>query len=234
MSKRDASDGSGSTAVARPAREQLFAVRTPMSARLAGTLIAVSLTVVLVTSAVAWGGEVPDWEADALRFVNDWPAWLEPVMWLFQQMGVLAAPLIGGLVIAGVARRWEYALPFILLLPLKLFVEKAVVKQLVDRRRPFETVGPDIHVRGTAFEGLSFPSGHATTAVAFAILVAAFLPRRWRPVPLIWATVVGIARLYSGEHNVLDVVAGAAMGTLFATVIWFTMLNRFVEPNGDV
>ena len=68
-------------------------------------------------------------------------------------------------------------------MPLKLILEKAVLKQLIERERPFVTVGPDITVRGPAFEGLSFPSGHTTTAFAFAILVAAFLPRRWRPLP---------------------------------------------------
>jgi membrane-associated phospholipid phosphatase len=45
--------------------------------------------------------------------------------------------------------------------------------------------------------------------------------------------VVGVARLYFGEHNVLDVVAGVAMGTMFATIIWFAILNRFVEVDGD-
>ncbi len=195
--------------------------------------VTLSLIVLVVTAAIAWDGGVPAWEADALRFVNDWPDSLEPAMWALQQVGVLAGPLIGGLVIAWVAGRWEYAIPFVLLLPLKLIVEKALLKQLVERQRPFVSIGPDIDVRGPAFEGLSFPSGHATTAVAFGILVAAFLPRPWRPLPLLWAAIVCLARLYFGEHNVLDVVAGAAMGTLFATILWFTILNRFVEPDPE-
>ena len=40
---------------------------------------------------------------------------------------------------------------------------------------------------------------------------------KWRPIPLIWAVVVGVARLYYGEHNMLDVVAGFAMGTMCQT-----------------
>ncbi len=216
-----------------PNSDQPFAVRDAISAPVAVTIIIGALAVVLVTSAVAWDGDVPDWEADALRFFNDWPDWLEPIMWTLQQFGVLAGPLLGGIVIAWTARRWDYLIPFVLLMPLKLIIEKVVLKQLVERERPFVTVGPDINVRGPAFEGLSFPSGHATTATAFAILVAAFLPPKWRPLPLIWALVVGIARLYFGEHNVLDVVAGVAMGTMFATILWFTILNRFVEVDGD-
>lgn len=214
-----------------PQRRQPFAVRDAMSTTRMIALVTVSLVIVVASSVVAWDGEVPGWEAEALRWVNDWPGWLEPIMWTLQQVGVLAGPLIGGVVIAWVARRWEYLIPFLLLMPLKLVIEKAVLKQLVERQRPFVSVGPDITVRGPAFEGLSFPSGHATTAVAFAILVAAFIPRRWRPLPLLWAAAVCIARIYFGEHNVLDVVAGAAMGTLFATILWFTILNRWVEPD---
>jgi len=216
-----------------PNRRQPFAVRDAMSTGQMLVSVTLSLIVLVTTSAVAWHGGVPSWEADALRFVNDWPDWIEPIMWTLQQLGVLAAPLIGGIVIAWVANRWEYVIPFALLLPLKLIIEKAVLKQLVERQRPFVSIGPDIEVRGPAFEGLSFPSGHATTAVAFGILVAAFLPRRWQPLPLLWAAAVCIARLYFGEHNVLDVVAGAAMGTLFATILWFTVLNRFVEPDPE-
>jgi len=211
-----------------PTRRQPFEVRDAISIRQLAITVAIASTVVIATSVVAWNGEVPGWEADALRFFNDWPDWLEPIMWALQQVGVLAGPVIGGLLIAWFARRWDFLWPFVLLMPLKLILEKAILKQLIERERPYVTVGPDINVRGPAFDGLSFPSGHATTAFAFGILVAAFLPRRWRPIPLIWAAIVAIARLYFGEHNVLDVVAGAGVGTIFATVLWFTMLNRFV------
>ena len=223
-----------STTARETSRPQPFRVRDPISATTTATAVVASVVVVLITSAVAWDGEVPGWEAEALRFFNAWPGWLEPPLWVLQQMGVLGAPLIGGVFIAWWARRWQYAIPFVLLVPLKLGIEKAVVKQLVERERPYVTVGPDIEVRGPAFEGLSFPSGHSTTAVAFAILVVAFVPPKWRPIPLVWALVVGISRLYYGEHNVLDVVAGFAMGTLFATILWFTILNRFVaEPDEE-
>ena len=84
-------------------------------------------------------------------------------------------------------------------------------------------------MRGPAFEGLSFPSGHSTTAFALFILVSAFVPYRWRYVPLIGAVLVAVARLYYGEHNALDVIAGAAMGTAFATALWYLFLNQWAE-----
>ncbi|MFT5204172.1 MAG: membrane-associated phospholipid phosphatase [Candidatus Aldehydirespiratoraceae bacterium] len=194
-------------------------------------MVGSSLLVIVAMSVVAWDGDVADWEISILGWINGWPDWLEPPIWAVQQVGVLFAPVVGGLVIVAFTRRWAHLVPFVLVLPLKLGIEKGLVKQLVERERPFTSVGPEIEVRGTAFEGLSFPSGHTTTAFALGVLLTAFLPPRWRPIPIIWAAAVGIARLYFGEHNVADIIAGAAMGTSFAVFLWWAFLNRFVHPD---
>ncbi|MGI9594613.1 MAG: phosphatase PAP2 family protein [Acidimicrobiales bacterium] len=215
-----------------PDRPQPFRVRHPVTGWLTLAVVSVAVVVIVVSSAAAADGEVAEWEAETLRFFNDWPNWLEPPMWVLQQVGVIMAPVIGGLVIVWYTRNWLHLVPFVLVLPLKLGIEKSIIKQLVERERPYVSIGPEINVRGSAFEGLSYPSGHATTAFALGILVAGFLPPRWRPLPLCWAVVVAVARLYYGEHNILDVVAGAATGTAFAMVLWFTFLNRFARPDG--
>ncbi len=207
-----------------------FFVRRRIGGLAASVIVAAAALVVLVSSLIAADGDVPRWERDLLVFFNDWPDWLEPVMWFVQQPGVLMAPVIAGLVIVWFTREWRLLIPFVAVLPLKLGIEKAIVKQLVERERPFVSVGPEIEVRGPAFGGLSFPSGHSTTAFAMFILVSAFVPHRWRFVSLAAAMTVAIARLYHGEHNFLDVVAGAAMGTAFATVLWFAFLNRWAQP----
>lgn len=192
-------------------------------------IVSLTSVVVVISSWIARTGDVPGWERSVLVFVNGWPDWLEAPMWFIQQVGVLASPIIAGLVVVAFTRRWQHFVPFFLVLPLKLGIEKGLVKQVIRRERPFTSIGPEINVRGPAFEGLSFPSGHATTAFAVGILLTAFLPARWRPVPIVWAFGVAVARLYYGEHNLLDVVAGAALGTMFATVLWFFFLNRFAD-----
>ncbi len=200
-------------------------VRTRLTPRRLAISVGASSAVIAVSSAIAWNGRVSEWEAEPLRWIVRWPDWLEPALLALQQVGVLLTPVIVGAFVGWRTKRWRHFLAFSLVLPLKLFIEKAVIKQLVDRERPFSSLGADIEVRGPQLAGLSFPSGHVTTAVATAILLTAFLPRKWRPVPIAWAGVVAVARMYLGEHNLLDVVAGAAVGTLFATVIWWTMLN---------
>lgn len=230
----DATNEADTPGDARHRRKQPFVLCRRVSGTHTVAIAAAAIGTILLSSVVAWDGTVPSWERDVLFFFNDWPDALEPLMWVLQQVGVLLGPVGGGLVIFAFTRKWQHMVPFFLVLPLKLSIEKGLVKQLVERERPFASVGDEVNVRGPAFEGLSFPSGHTTTAFALGILVSAFLPAKWRAVPIAWAFIVGIARMYYGEHNLLDVVAGAAMGTLFATTLWFLFLNRLVEDSTAV
>lgn len=210
---------------------RLFVLRHRISAAHTASVLVLGLSIIIISSIIASDLTVAEWEESALIFINDWPDALEPVMWALQQVGVIGAPIVAAVVVYYFTRKWQYFVAFAAILPLKLILEKGVVKQLVERERPFTSVGPHINVRGPAFEGLSFPSGHTTTAFAVAVLVSALLPRRWQIVAMSWAVVVAVARLYYGEHNILDVVAGAAMGTMFAVALWYVILNRADEGN---
>ena len=91
------------------------------------------------------------------------------------------------------------------------------LKRLTSRERPYETVlEPDPLVRADI--GLSFPSGHAATSFAGAVLLA-YLFRRPAPGLLLLATLVAYSRVYVGVHYPADVLAGAAVGTLVALVV---------------
>jgi undecaprenyl-diphosphatase len=182
----------------------------------------IALAVAVVSSLVASSGEVGSVEEWFFRAANDLPDWLEPVMWVFQLAGLLLVP---GLVAVGALlwRRYWLALALILMIPLKLFVEKAVVKQLVERERPGTTIcaGDETcaDFRDVPLEGLSFVSGHAVIAWGVATLLWPFLPGRWRWVPVAIAVLNSVARVYLGAHNPLDVVGGGAVGVLIGVVL---------------
>ena len=64
----------------------------------------------------------------------------------------------------------------------------------------------------------SFPSGHATTAIATAFVVGFMAPRFFRLILLI-AMMTGISRIVIGMHYPTDVVAGFVVGTLGAYAV---------------
>jgi undecaprenyl-diphosphatase len=83
-----------------------------------------------------------------------------------------------------------------------------------NRPRPFAVQAANLLLRPS--HDPSFPSDHAT--LAFAVAVGLFLVSKRVGVPaLVLAALIGLARVYAGEHYVSDVVGGALIGTL-ATV----------------
>lgn len=99
------------------------------------------------------------------------------------------------------------------------------IKTLTGRARPYIDVkNPHNFKLGRGFSGddyQSFPSGHSTTAFAFASVVSRetqmWWPQsRWYLGTLMYggATLVGMSRMYNNVHWASDVLGGAAIGTL--------------------
>jgi membrane-associated phospholipid phosphatase len=179
-------------------------------------VLAASLAVFAVCAVVAANGRVGPVERAVFDAINRLPEWLHRPMLLAQYLGVLAMPLVVA-VVALAFRRWRLAAALVLVVPLKLGLER-LVKVLVHRERPGTTV-PDAILRGVHPGGLSFVSGHAIITFAIAGLLALVLPRRWGVVAFVLATCNAIARVYLGAHNPLDVVGGAAVGLAIAAVL---------------
>jgi undecaprenyl-diphosphatase len=178
--------------------------------------------VVTVAMVVATHG-VSDLEASLFHAINDAPDWLYRTAWLAQFLGLLLVPAVVA-VVALVFRKWRLAIALLLLMPLKLFVEKVVVKELVYRPRPGTSVCDGdptcLNARGDVpLVGPSFPSGHVIIAFGIAWLVAPYVSRPWRWALAGTCLAVALARVYLGAHNPLDVVAGAACGIAIGAVL---------------
>ncbi|MCX9156581.1 phosphatase PAP2 family protein [Niveibacterium sp. 24ML] len=91
------------------------------------------------------------------------------------------------------------------------------IKPLVDAGRPAAMFDPSqIHIIGETLTRNSFPSGHATTAFAFAATLVFFgrRPALLASVLLPLAALVAFSRIAVGAHWPLDVLVGAAGGWL--------------------
>jgi undecaprenyl-diphosphatase len=70
----------------------------------------------------------------------------------------------------------------------------------------------------TAPHDASFPSGHAATSFAAAIVLTFYAPR-WAPLWILLAVAIGFSRVYVGVHYPLDILGGAVLGVLIATAL---------------
>ena len=207
-------------------------VRRP---RVDGAALAIAAVTVTASAVVASNGKVSAAEAWVFHRINDLPDALYRPMWLLQFAGLLLTPLVP-LVVALWFRRWRLAIALAALVPLKLVAERAVLKQLVDRRRPATSICQRdlscLHLRGDVPIGTqSFPSGHAVVVWGMVWLVLPYLPRRWmKGVALGLGVGVMVARVYLGAHNPLDVVAGAGLGVMIAALLNLALGVPGAEP----
>jgi len=182
----------------------------------------ISLGVVVLCTILVRDGVVSSTEQSVFRSINDLPDALETPMVAVQYSGVAFVPFLVAAV-AAVMRKWRLVIAALLVYPLKLLVEKVVLKEIVYRARP-GTNEPDAVLRHVPAHGPSFPSGHAIVAFALAGIVAPYLTRGWRIVAYVAALAVAFSRMYLGAHNPLDVLAGAAAGLLLASVLNLVLL----------
>ena len=83
-----------------------------------------------------------------------------------------------------------------------------VVKLIVRRKRPEGEWGK--FYRST--DPHSFPSGHAVRAVMLAVIMLGLGPWWMGLILLVWAPLVGLARVAMGLHYLSDVLAGMFLG----------------------
>ena len=91
------------------------------------------------------------------------------------------------------------------------------LKAIAARPRPFSVLSNTIVLCYTE-KGLSFPSGHATTA----FMAAALFSSRFKCYPVFYlvAALVGLSRVYMGVHFPTDVIGGAIIGCVIG---WFSI-----------
>lgn len=91
------------------------------------------------------------------------------------------------------------------------------LKNRTARLRPADFVEGGFQLTVPALDKYSFPSGHTLHAVAFAIVLTAYMPvLGWILVP--FAVLVAMSRVVLGLHYPTDVLAGAFLGSLLSFI----------------
>jgi undecaprenyl-diphosphatase len=137
-------------------------------------------------------------------------------VWL-SDLGAFGLVWIALAIVLGVLYR-RFALGGIVLLTIVLSEPLSFsLRQAIGRDRPpVRFVEPEPLIATP--NSHSFPSGHSTTAFACATVLAAYVPR-FRPGFYALAALIAWSRVVVGVHYPLDVLAGAALGTVLGLLV---------------
>ncbi len=93
-----------------------------------------------------------------------------------------------------------------------------ILKNTLKRNRP-EAALQDFHSFIRPSDQFSFPSGHTAAAFVMAGLAGHLYPTL-TPVLYVWASLVGISRIFLGVHFPTDVLVGACLGS---SVVYYVL-----------
>jgi membrane-associated phospholipid phosphatase len=156
------------------------------------------------------------WDESVYRSLNQVPpgaaTFLTPLSRLFLPLG-LTVVVLAASVFCVARSRSLWPIVFCASSATVAWLGANLAKAVADRQRPYEVVTGAV-LRQQPAHGTSFPSSHAAIALAVALTVIPFLPRRGVAIALIYAALVAWSRVYLGVHYPLDVIGGAGIGLI--------------------
>ncbi len=168
-------------------------------------------------------------------WILDWIAvhcrtpWLDAIVPWITHLGAVGAIWIGlALVLLCIPGQRPCGVQVALALIFSVIICNLILKNMVDRIRPFELAGITELLVKLPWDA-SFPSGHSSAGFASATVLLLNKHRlRWPA--LILAALIALSRLYLYVHFPTDVLAGVLIGILcgfLAAVTW----RKLLRPN---
>jgi undecaprenyl-diphosphatase len=108
-----------------------------------------------------------------------------------------------------------------------------LITELYDRPRPFVAHPGAVHLFAGHAADASFPSDHATAAVAIAAAILLRGKLRWGLLTTAFALILLVGRVALGYHYPTDVLGGAVIGTAAALLLWSAPIRAKIDALSD-
>lgn len=157
-----------------------------------------------------------------------------PALWLTEGLG--SGPIIAICVLVPLAfKRFRLAWRYLVTAG-GAGVVMEIGKHIAKEPRPFVLLHGHIHQRAVEVGLNSFPSGHETIGTAMALTTWLITPKKWRWATILWIIIVGVSRIYLGDHTPNDVLGGFAIGLMavcFLQLLPEKFIHRLYLYKGD-
>ena len=118
-------------------------------------------------------------------------------------------------------------------------ITNVILKDVVCRLRPFEasSLFKDfwVMVGSPVEDGFSFPSGHATSVMAFVTALFLTTNKKWSSLGFIGVIIMAFSRVYLMAHYPSDVITGIIVGGLSALIAYAItkLIFKFLYKNEE-
>lgn len=159
------------------------------------------------------------WIQNNLR--NDWLNVFMVIMTRLGDMGMIW--LIIDVVLVLYPNTRKAGIFALIALVFTVFINDLILKNLIARSRPFDVIDGLVCLIDKP-SSYSFPSGHAASSFAVAMILFLYLPKNEGFIALVLAFLIAFSRMYIGVHYGSDVFGGALLGSMIAFVIYYSEL----------
>ena len=167
------------------------------------------------------------WEADFLDSMKHLRSpVMDKIMWFFSFLGDGGwFWIVTAIVLLVLVKTRKIGLDAALSLLITFIITSLIVKNIVERTRPYEAYDFLESLIGKQKDS-SFPSGHA--ANGFAVAVSIFINNKKLGIPFVCiAAIITFSRLYNVVHYPTDVMAGLAFG-LTIPILVHVMVKKLI------
>lgn len=145
---------------------------------------------------------------------------LTPIVKVFTHLGDVGIMwIVIAVLLMFFKRTRKYGLLMFASLVLTYLVNNLLLKDLIDRTRPYEMFDNVQRLIGKKHDA-SFPSGHSASSFAAAMCIYLNGPKKYGILALLLALLIALSRLYVGVHYPGDIVTGAIIGSLMAWLVY--------------
>lgn len=188
--------------------------------------LALALLIFVISVAASRSADMHNWEVSVFSRIYNWPDLLLYPLFIVTQIGSI---FFFGACLGLLLLTKRYAMATKLLVAGSIaYLASGLAKSLWGRSRPTEVIQGVVNRDYTVF-GPGFPSGHTALATATILVLAGFLPKKFRIFAFVLIVLVGLSRVYLGIHAPLDILGGFAIGFGAVALVNHLQIKDIVE-----
>ena len=166
----------------------------------------------------------------------------KPLTWFFEFISLLGKSgiflILISLILCIFPKTRREGVTALIALAISAVVTSVILKPIIERARPYQNTELDfyswwINAGKHLEDSYSFPSGHSTASMAFALGIFSQLKnKKWSWLILLFPVLMAMSRIYLMVHFFTDCIAGFIVASVCTVIAYFIVKLIFEKTKG--